>query len=171
MTIRRTAASAGVPTGTIYQFFADKEALIQALAVRYVNATPDVIEAAFGRADVSVDSALSRIIDAYADMLRRAPAMRVLWLAGAMDSATARLAAGSDDLIAERLRDRLCRLAGTEGGGLAADWRFLVTLVGDLLRRAFRHEPSGEEQLLERGKRVATLYAADLLESQPGLDR
>lgn len=163
LTMRAVGARAGVPPATIYQFFDDREALIQALAVRYVAATPAVLESAL---DASLDSwpqVLERVVDAFAGLLRREPAMRALWLAGVMDAATARFAAAADDEIADRLRARLVELSGLEDRGTDADWRFLVTLVGDLLKRSFRHDPDGDGFLLDRSKRVAVLYSGDLL--------
>jgi hypothetical protein len=137
--------------------------LIQALAVRYIAATPPVVDEVISGHEGSWEQAVDMVIDAYAERLRAAPAMRSLWLAGAMDTATVRLAAGADDLIAARLRDELTILAGVEGAGSSADWRFLVTLVGDLLRRAFRNDPLGDPEVLSRSKRVARLYVSDLL--------
>lgn len=160
--MRAVAARAGVTPATIYQFFEDREALIQALAIRYVAATPNVAGEAEIRAGEAWQRSLDRIIDGYAEMLRDAPAMRALWLAGVMDAATGRVAAGADDEIAAGLRARLGRLAGADRGS-AAEWRYLVTLAGDLLRRAFQHDPGGDPFLIERAKRVVALYAADLL--------
>ncbi|MCB0874558.1 MAG: hypothetical protein R2718_13090 [Solirubrobacterales bacterium] len=126
-------------------------------------ATPDVAAAALADCGPPWEEALDAVVDSFAAMLRDAPAMRSLWIAGAMDPATGRIAAGADDVIAERLRERLTTLAGTGGHGSPADWRFLVTLVGDLLHRAFRREPAGDEDTLRRGKLVARLYARELL--------
>ena len=167
LTMRAVAARAGVPPATIYQFFDDRESLIQALAVRYVVATPETFDSAIRSAGGDWPHVLDGVIDAFADLLRREPAMRVLWLAGVMDSATGRIAADADDEIADALRARLVSMSGRGDRGTAADWRFLVTLVGDLLQRAFKHDPSGDGFLLVQAKRTATLYAADLLSDPP----
>jgi AcrR family transcriptional regulator len=167
LTMRAVAARAGVPPATIYQFFDDRESLIQALAVRYVVATPETFDSAIRSAEGDWQRVLDGVIDAFADLLRREPAMRVLWLVGVMDAATGRIAAGADDEIAEALRTRLVALSGRDDHATDADWRFLVTLVGDLLQRAFRHDPDGDRFLLARAKRTATLYVADLLGGPP----
>lgn len=161
--MRAVAGRAGVPAATIYQFFDDRDSLIQALVLRYVAATPDVVEESLAASTGHWSRTLDEVIDAFVEMLRSEPAMRALWLAGAMDARTAQTAATADDVIAERLGERLGRQSGSINRGSAADWRFLVTLVGDLLRRAFRHDPDGDRQFLARAKRVAALYAADLL--------
>ncbi len=161
--MRAVAARADVPPATIYQFFDDRQSLIQALAVRYVVATPATFEKASRSAESDWRLVLGSVIDAFADQLRREPAMRVLWLAGVMDAATGRIAAGADDEIAESLRARLSASSGREDRGTSADWRFLVTLVGDLLKRAFKHDAEGDDFLLAQAKRTAALYAEDLL--------
>lgn len=164
LTMRRVADAAGVPTGTIYQFFEDKAAVVQAVAVRYVAATPDVLDRALEPAPEGWEEALARVVEGYAAQLASAPAMRALWLAGAMDPATRRLAGEADDAIALRLRAALTRLAGVPATtGAPADWRFLVTLVSGLLRQAFARDPAGDRELLARATRAATLYAAQLL--------
>jgi hypothetical protein len=128
-----------------------------------VTATPGVAAAALAGEGRSWQEALDAVVDAFAAMLRDAPAMRALWIGGAMDAATGRIATGADDVIAEELRERLTALAESEGRGSPADWRFLVTLVGDLLHRAFRRDPAGDDGVLRRGKQVARLYACELL--------
>jgi AcrR family transcriptional regulator len=168
--MRGVAARAGVPPATIYQFFDDRESLIQALAVRYVVATPETFDSAIRSTAGDWQRILDDVIETFADLLRREPAMRVLWLAGVMDAATGRIAASADDEIADALRARLVALSGRDDRGSDADWRFLVTLVGDLLQRAFKRDADGDGFLLARAKRTATLYAADLLE-QPAARR
>lgn len=169
LTMRAVATRAGVPPATIYQFFDDKHALVQAVAARYVASTPDVLDETLRRRGPWRD-ALVRTVDAYASQLARNPAMRALWLAGAMDETTRGLAIAADDAIAARLRDHLTTAAGHERAGVdAADWRFLVTLISNLLRLAFAADPDGDPEVLERAKHVASLYAADLL-SDPGLE-
>ncbi|WP_354698991.1 hypothetical protein DSM112329_04691 [Paraconexibacter sp. AEG42_29] len=180
LTLRAIAAAAGVPTGTIYQFFEDKPALIQAVALRYVAATVDVLDTLLVDDAAPWDVTLADLIDGYADLIAAAPAMRALWLAGAMSATTAKLAGEADDAIAARLQADLTRrvAAGAPSvakrrrrtaanGGAASDWRFLVTLISGLLELAFADDLRGDRATLARTRRVAVLYAADLLGVPP----
>ncbi len=168
LTIRAVADGAGVPTGTIYQFFTDKEQLLQAVSLRYVAATHDTLQAALAprRADWRED--LDAVVDGYADMVRGAPAMRVLWLADALDATTTSLADEADDQIAVRLAAHLQERAGV-GPDPTQDlgWRVLVGVISSLLKQAFRVDEEGSPAVLAETRRIATLYAASLLGTSP----
>jgi AcrR family transcriptional regulator len=161
LTMRSVADRAGVPVGTIYQFFPDKQALVQAVALRYVQMTPRFVEEALDGLPRSADEAVTAVVDAFAAMLAETPAMRALWITGAMDAHTRATAAIADDVIAAQLRDHL---ASPEESVLD-DWRFLVTLVSQLLRQAFLADGRGDAEMLERTRRVATLYATSLVDA------
>ncbi len=176
LTMRSVAAGAGVPTGTIYQFFADRETLIQALAIRYVSASTaplDHVLAAPGGWSVKIDL----LVDHYADMLRSTPAMRILWLAGVMDAATRRLAIEADDQIAGRLGADLsaasARVDGadrTPTGASSSPWSAVCSRprsrrIRRRSRRPRTHEAGGDP-LRGRSPRGAEPPGHDL--SEPG---
>ena len=162
LTVRDLAAGAGVPTGTLYQFFEDKDAVLQALAVRFLAAMPEVLDAALPAAGGTWADTVGRVVDGYAAMVRRHPAIRRLWLSGALDAATRRAERETDATLAERLGARLREQAGTRRG-TAAQWRTLVALIDGLLRHAFSEEPDGDPAALREARRAARAYAGVVL--------
>jgi AcrR family transcriptional regulator len=50
LTVRRIAAEAGVPVGTLYQFFPDKQAIVDALALTYLEEFTAVLDDVVDRA-------------------------------------------------------------------------------------------------------------------------
>ena len=162
ITVRDLAGAAGVPTGTLYQFFEDKEAVFQALAVRFLVAMPGIIDGAVasGRSDWS--QTVGRVVDAYAAMVREHPAIRRLWLSGTLDAATRRLERDTDTTIAARLGALLSEQAGT-GRGTPEQWRTLVALIDGVLRHAFTEHPDGDPIALREGRRAARAYVAAVL--------
>jgi AcrR family transcriptional regulator len=65
-TTNAIAAAAGMSPGSLYQFFANKEAIAQALADRYVTQMRDAHRDAFDEPDfarISLDELLDRVID------------------------------------------------------------------------------------------------------------
>ena len=114
--MRDLAARAGVPTGTLYQFFEDKDAVLQALAVRFLAAMPDVMDEALASSRGGWPETVDRVVDAYADMIREHPAIRRLWLWGTLMGATRRLERDTDTTLATRLGALLRRQAGTRRG-------------------------------------------------------
>jgi AcrR family transcriptional regulator len=166
VTVRAVADVAGVPTGTIYQFFPDKQTLLQALSLRYVAATHDTLSLALATPEGrDWPAALDAVIDGYAAMVRAAPAMRALWLSDAMDAATLSLADEADDEIATRLAVHLQDLAGARPRrDERLGWRVLVGVISGLLKQAFSADPAGSPEILAETRRVARLYAAALLD-------
>jgi AcrR family transcriptional regulator len=164
--VRELAERAGVPTGTLYQFFEDKDAVLQALAVRFVVAMPGTLDAVLATAGDDWSRTIGRVVDAYAAMIREHPAIRRLWLAGTLDTATRALEAQADATIAERLGATLRRQAGSRRG-TAAQWRALVALIDGFLRHAFTEDPGGDEIALREGRRAARAYAAVVLGATP----
>ncbi len=162
ITVRDLAAAAGVPTGTLYQFFDDKDAVLQALAVRFLAAMPGLLDAAAasGRADWS--QTVGRVVDVYADMVREHPAIRRLWLSGALDATTLQVERETDATIATGLGALLRQQAGTRRG-TPAQWRTLVALIDGLLHHAFTEDPGGDPIALREARRAARAYAGAVL--------
>ncbi|MBJ7472018.1 MAG: TetR family transcriptional regulator [Solirubrobacteraceae bacterium] len=159
--VRDLASQASVPTGTIYQFFADRDTVLQALALRFLAAMPDVLDSVL---DEPTDwpRMLDAVVDAYATMFRQHPAIRRLWLSGKLDAATRHVERETDARIAVRLGAAVQELAQTSAGE-ASQWRALVALIDGLLRHAFTDDATGDEQALAEAKRAARAYAGDVL--------
>lgn len=162
ITVRDLAAAAGVPTGTLYQFFNDKDAVLQALAVRFLAAMPGVLDGAVAPGREDWARTVDRVVDAYAAMVREHPAIRRLWLSGTLDAATRRAERETDATIAVRLGALLRAQAGSRRG-TPAQWRTLVALIDGLLRHAFTEHPDGDRVALREARRAARAYAGAVL--------
>ena len=160
--IRELAVQAGVPTGTLYQFFADKDAVFQALAIRFLAGMPTVLDDALGTPDDDWPTTVDRIIDGYAEMIREHPAIRQLWLSGALDAATQQLERATDATIAARIGTAITTQAGSSGGS-AVQWQTLVALIHGLLRHAFADEPKGDAEALRETQLAARAYVTTVL--------
>lgn len=162
ITVRDLAMAAGVPTGTLYQFFDDRDAVLQVLAARFVAAMPDVLDVALAPGGAGWPRTVDRVVDAYAAMIREHPAIRRLWLSGTLDAATRRLEREADATIAARLGARLREQAGTRRG-TPEQWRTLVALIDGLLHHAFAEDPDGDPGVLRETRRAARAYAGAVL--------
>ena len=98
------ASAAGIPIGSIYQFFPNKHALICELSAQ----DTDAIVAALGRAadqfpneDWQVD--VDRLIDHLADLWRSEPGRRHVWLAMQSTALTRSLAADQTARITDQI--------------------------------------------------------------------
>ena len=166
ITVRDLTAAARVPTGTLYQFFEDKDAVLQALAVRFLSAMPGVLDVAIASGGSDWSRTVGQVVDAYAAMLREHPAIRRLWLSGALDAATRRVERDTDAMIASRLGALLREQAGTRRG-TPEQWRTLVALADALLVHAFAEDPDGDPIALREARRAARAYAGAVLGVTP----
>ncbi|MGH8573382.1 MAG: TetR family transcriptional regulator [Gammaproteobacteria bacterium] len=75
LTTSKIAERAGVPIGSLYQYFPDKRAVVQALTMRNLDAFSVEVERIFAddRAPNGWREAVDRVIDAYLQMLDEVP--------------------------------------------------------------------------------------------------
>jgi AcrR family transcriptional regulator len=89
MKMSEVAERAGVPIGSLYQFFPDKGAIIRTLAERYNAAGRDCIEKELApvRTLAELGDAFARLVDIYYAMFLAEPVMRDIWSGTQADKA------------------------------------------------------------------------------------
>jgi AcrR family transcriptional regulator len=107
------AARAGISPGALYQFFANREAIAEALAVRLVEETRVAHEAAFaGRsaAALPLDELVDRLVDPLVDVVARHPGAKSLFgntdMPPQLVERTRALHRAVTDRVAEAIRPR-----------------------------------------------------------------
>jgi AcrR family transcriptional regulator len=158
----RIAQVAGVPVGSVYHFFADKEAIVDAVALRYWSRFADLVE---GLADLDerdpLEDPARAVLDSLAAGFRSEPGFRALWYS---------------PLRTQRVRDATRVTRAAFGAALerilAVHWpdadldaleraARMVVLLGDgLLREAFRLHPDGDEEVLAEASLALDGYLA-----------
>jgi AcrR family transcriptional regulator len=154
-TTTRIAEWAEIPVGSVYRFFDDKEAIAEALAVRYWREFEARLAATPTRGADPVDVAL----DALAGAFRERPGFLALWYGGLRServrARTRPVRQAFAGLLGQRLRERWPRAEDRERASAAE----MVVLAGDgLLREAFRRDPRGDARLLSESKRMLSAY-------------
>jgi AcrR family transcriptional regulator len=160
LTVRRIAQEAGVPVGSIYQFFPDKAAVVDALAGTYIGEFDAAIER------LVADSQAARwadpvgtLIDAFAALYRANPGYVALWSGRHVSPELARADEANNAAIADGVRRILVRQAALpDGEALARAARLAVVVADSLLQFAFRAGPSGDAAVLEELKALLRLY-------------
>ncbi|MFL5823751.1 MAG: TetR/AcrR family transcriptional regulator [Solirubrobacteraceae bacterium] len=166
-TTTAVARGAGVSVGSVYRFFPDKQAIVEALAVRYWSDFADLV-AGVAEADAlePVADPAAAVLSVLAAGFRSRPGFLALWYGG---------------LRTERVRDRTRDARGSIAASIesifAVHWpgapaqaRILtaemVVLAGDgLLREAFRRDPDGDPVLLSEAQVMLASYIAHRLEA------
>jgi AcrR family transcriptional regulator len=162
----RIAEVAGVPVGSVYHFFADKEAIAEALAVTYWDELAERVEriAVGAGADGSPEDPAGTVLHALADGLRSRPGFLALWYGGLRTAELRDVTRPARKRFAESLQ----RIFAARWPDVPVEQRDEVvqTLVvaGDgLLREAFRLDPAGDPEVLAESHTMLTAYAASRL--------
>ncbi len=155
LTTSQVAKRAGVPIGTLYQFFEGKQALARALARRNLDLFLDRLHARFAAAPAveTWADAASVVVAEFVAMKRDVPGFAVVDFgdarAGKEFLLDAERAVENNWLVAERLKQ-----LGVEDLGLAdgpeVDRALLVAVeaADSVLRLAFRYRPGGDPELI-----------------------
>jgi AcrR family transcriptional regulator len=160
LTTTLLAERAGVAIGSIYQFFPDKRAVVQALTLRNLEAYLGRLAARFQNADFShwwdgVDAA----IDEYIAMHRDVPGFRTLHFGDVVDVHLLDEDRDNNQVIAGALTSLM-----RESFGLSAESdidfpiAIAVEIADGLIKLGFRHDPSGDPRVLNEAKSLIHAY-------------
>ena len=159
-TTTRIAEAAGIPVGSVYHYFPDKEAIVEALAVGYWSDFEYLVS---GVAETHerdpLEDPCSAIIETLAAGFRASPGFRALWYGGLRTEQVRNATRPTRTAIARSVgRILAVRWSDASAEELATTAR-MVVLAGDgLLREAFRVDPQGDEALLAESKLMIDAY-------------
>lgn len=164
LTVRRIAERAGVPVGSLYQFFPDKGSVVDAVARAYIAEFDAVVEGLVHSAQVGDWSdPVGRIVDEFVALYRSHPGYVALWSGRHLSPELARADEASNQLIAAGVRRVLAGQAGVpDGPALELAVRVAVRAADALLQYAFARSPEGDEAVLTELKNMLRLYLASL---------
>jgi AcrR family transcriptional regulator len=170
LTVRRIAERADVPVGSIYQFFGDKSAVIDAVARAYVAESDASIEdlvraAETGEGDWS--DPVGRMLDAFVGLYRSHPGYVALWSGRHMSAEVALVDEANTELIVSGVQRILAAQAGLPPGPeleLAAN--VAVRAVNGLLSYAFARSRTGDDAVLAEMTRLLHQYLVSLRASR-----
>jgi AcrR family transcriptional regulator len=162
------AERAGVAVGSLYQFFPDKRAVVQALTARNLESFMATISERMTGAELSHWwDAVDMVFDAYAQMYREVPGFTQIRFGDVVDlrllddqrDNNTVIADGLAGLLAERFQLRL------------TDLRLPVSVAGEIadgiLNLAFRRRLFDEPTMIAEAKRVVHSYLSGYLDEHP----
>lgn len=165
LTTTLLAERAGVAIGSVYQFFPDKRAIVQALTMRNVEAYVERLSnrIADGQLDKWWD-AVDAAMDEFIDMNRTVAGFRTLHFGDAVDLYLLDEERDNNAVIVEQLSRVLI-----DGFQVADEPRLTfalgmaVEIADALIKNAFRRDPNGDEQVLTEAKTIVRDYLYDKL--------
>jgi AcrR family transcriptional regulator len=160
LTTTLLAERAGVAIGSIYQFFPDKRAVVQALTLRNLEAYLGRLSTRFAEAEFAhwwdgVDAA----IDEYIEMHRDVPGFRTLHFGDVVDVHLLDEDKDNNQVIASALTS-LMRETFPIPSTVEIDFPIVVAVeIADaLIKLGFRHDPSGDARILAEAKSLIQAY-------------
>ncbi|MGB8651344.1 MAG: TetR/AcrR family transcriptional regulator [Mycobacteriales bacterium] len=151
LTTSAIAARADVSVGSLYQFFPDKHAVVEALARRsFARFTAELA----GLSTTSWQDAVDEVVDRYVAFARAEPGFLVLSFGGPVSSHTLDPQDDNNAVVGRAL-------AQVVGAELPDDVARLAVEIGDaVLALAFRRDPKGDPDLVAEAKVAVKAYLA-----------
>ncbi|KOG12090.1 MULTISPECIES: TetR/AcrR family transcriptional regulator [Streptomyces] len=164
LTMRRIAEESGAPVGSIYQFYPDKGAVVDALGRRYLLAFASAIDELVERAvSGELTDLVGTMVDVYADLFRSQPGGMALWAGRHLSPELARADEASNTLIADGLQRIVEHLTGGPGGERARRaTRMVVWASNAVLHEVFKGDGEPDLETVEELKRMLRFYWDDL---------
>jgi AcrR family transcriptional regulator len=173
LTTRAVADAAQIPVGSLYAYFADRDAVIRALIERHVVAMDAQLVAALGGLQtISVRSLVQATVDAYVAGYAQRPSYVILWF---QSSPSAELV----DFVTRRSVDLAdgFRAFSVNAGLVTADtepivFRFVAEMIDAFLRVAYRGDLTGDRRIVAEGVEMIVDYlerhaTADVISGVP----
>lgn len=160
LTTTLLAERAGVAIGSVYQFFPDKRAIVQALTQRNMDAYLARLSQRFGSGGFAhwwdgVDAA----VDEYIKMHRSVPGFRTLHFGDIVDVHLLDDDRDNNSVIAERLGQVLVeQFHIVDSPRLRFALQIAVETGDALIKMAFRRDPDGDDRVLAEAKAIIREY-------------
>lgn len=168
-TTTRIAEAAGVPVGSLYHYFPDKETIAEALAVRYWSDFEDLV-AAVAETDERVPLAdpAGAVLEALAAGFRARRGFLALWYGGLRTERVREATRPTRSAIARSI-ERIFAVHWPQASyAQRAIVARMVVIAGDgMLREAFRIDADGDQLQLVESRAMLDAYARARLGPRP----
>lgn len=165
----RIAGQAGVPVGSIYQYFDNKEDVVRQLGLRSLRRLDDVVDRLVAAEEErGWEELIDLTLETLARLYRSDPGFGAVWLGANVSTELKQADQEHDQELAARIDPILARavphLSRAERATACA---LLVQVTGSVVALAVRHGPRRGRRILEEGKRMLKAYVRDHVERTP----
>ncbi|MFC8617237.1 TetR/AcrR family transcriptional regulator [Micromonospora purpureochromogenes] len=159
LTTTLIAERADVAIGSVYQFFPDKRAIVQALMQRNLEAYLQRLENRFDREGLMHWSeGVDASIDEYVVMHRTVPGFRALHFGDALSVRHGTDEPDSSEIASHLARALIDRFAVADSAHPYLVLQIAVTAADALIKLAFRRRAEGDEEVLAEARALAREY-------------
>jgi len=159
LTTRAVSDLAEVPVASIYQYFADKDAILLALVERDTEEMDEQVRADLGRLELlSLQTIVETTMRAYVAVYHRRPSFVEIWLRGRTNAAVRDYGRRHNERTAAEVLE-FASAAGLTRPDTPMAAAVLAVEIGDrVFQLAFEKDLRGDEFLIEEGIALVTAY-------------
>jgi AcrR family transcriptional regulator len=161
LSTQEIAREAGVPVASLYQYFADKDDVLLALAGRDMDEMDAEVATALGEVgpdELTVGTLVRTTMEAFVRVYHRRRSFVEIYLRGRTNVAVNRFGREHNQRISATLHEFAVD-AGLTGPGLTPARALLAVEVGDrVFQLAFERDDDGDRELIEEGMALVTGY-------------
>jgi AcrR family transcriptional regulator len=159
------AERAGVAVGSLYQFFPDKRAVVQALTTRNLDRFMELSVQKLSTATLEHWwDGVDLVFDAYVQMYRHVPGFTQIRFGDVVDLRLMDDQRDNNTVIADRLAMLLAEQFGIPLAELRLPISVSVEIADGILNLAFRRKLYSEDAMIAEAKRVVHAYLAGHLD-------
>lgn len=165
LTTTRVAEAAGVSVGALYQFLPDRDAIIAALADRYLGRLEELMDSFVEQAQTTRwDDPVEVLVEAFAALYRAEPGFRALWFGRYLTEETREADRRHKRLMAHGVHRVLIAQGVVGDDRESATACFTAFLASDaVMQQAFRSDDAGAVELLHQNKVMLRAYLAQMM--------
>lgn len=159
LTTRAVSELAKVPVASIYQYFADKDAILLALVERDTEEMDEQVRTDLGRLELlSLETIVATTMRAYVSVYHRRPSFVEIWLRGRTNAAVRDYGRRHNERTAAEVLE-FAVAAGLARPDTPMAAAVLAVEIGDrVFQLAFEKDLRGDEFLIEEGIALVTSY-------------
>jgi AcrR family transcriptional regulator len=164
LTTAMVADRAGASIGTVYRYFPDRVAVLQAVAARNLDRTAQTLACALAVLEsTEVQAAIDCVVDTLVGVFRDERGYRSIRVGDCLDIRPVTSGRSGNVELARVVRDDLHQRAGLR---LDSAGRFAIEtaidVIDTLLARAFLSSERGDSTLIEEARRMGRAAVADI---------
>ncbi|WP_414675330.1 TetR family transcriptional regulator [Lentzea sp.] len=158
------AERAGVAVGSLYQFFPDKRAVVQALTLRNVDKFSQGITTKLEQATLEHWwDAVDTVFDVYVTMHREIPAFGKLHFGDVVDMRLLDDRRDNNAVISDKISELISGKFSIPFGEVGLPIAIAVEAADAVLKMAFRNNPMGDPAILAEAKALVRGYLSSRL--------
>lgn len=159
-------AAAKITTGSFYTYFANCEAVLEILRLKYLAQATELAETVLSSKYTAWQDGILALNHSYVVFYRR-PAVKELLLSSALPPSALEKEREVDQFVAARLRDMLEKHEPAFARVEQVHFDVAEEIGGSVLRMAFRVHPLGDETIIKEIDRATLAYLSALIDPAP----